>query len=202
MHLWDCAVVHVMVQSYCITTYGWCSEVYVKGPKGRGFLDLLDYSITPYQYYEVKYENVCHTEATKKQMTKYDEAIIADSLGNRLLYGTLIGKNIVRGDRDKPKTSFTIGKYHIRIEWEEAGLISYYFTKTPIPKPCPIPEPSEVYHSQPALETIAGTIGIMVGAALGVLYVVSTFLGTNGDFGATGQAIINAFGSGGFAFGF
>ena len=120
LELWDYYLMHKYVQYLCVAEYGWDMEVYVKGPLGRGSLDLYDYESNT--YYEVKTKNTVNRAKSlvDAQMAKYDssqikarrykEAYITDSpsRGTQFISGT-----------------FCYGIYDVSYTTKENGLIVY-----------------------------------------------------------------------------
>ena len=112
-----------MVQIQCVKNYGWAMEVYVKGTEGRGYLDLFDSANR--EYYEVKSHFVANSRRTKKQMSKYNCAIVQDTFGNR----NKINEEYIGADIEPGKTVvggyFQYGIYDIDYNSVEDGLIEY-----------------------------------------------------------------------------
>ena len=114
MTLWDYRKIHNKVADLVRWSLGiWRAsrEVYVKGPKGRGFLDV--YDTVSREYYEVKSSGAAYTSATRKQMAKYD---VAKPL--------LSSKSIKRGTK-KVKGSFYYGAWKVDYKLSQNGLVVY-----------------------------------------------------------------------------
>ena len=95
LSLFDFRSIHQRVQEECQNLYGWEIEVYVKGEKDRGYLDLLD--VETNQYYEVKSLRASQRSRTARQMNKYDVATIQRSALNLLKSKVQIGASVSRG---------------------------------------------------------------------------------------------------------
>ena len=114
----DYGTIHKIVQVMCVAEYGWEMEVYVKGPLGRGFLDLYDCDNN--QYYEVKSINTANTWRTNRQMKKYDVSHIADKRHEvaEIPGSPTKGSDFVNG-------TFAYGIYDVTYKLERPGLITY-----------------------------------------------------------------------------
>ena len=77
----DMKIIHVMIQIKVAIEYSWAMEIYVKGPKGSGYLDLYDSEND--SYYEVKSLKEARKSRTRNQMEKYNVASVQDTFVNR-----------------------------------------------------------------------------------------------------------------------
>ena len=119
----DRAIIHLMVQIKVSKEKNWAREVFVKGIKGRGFLDLLDAEKN--QYYEIKSKDDAKRKRTTRQMEKYDVAIIQNTTANKLITPKVtIGSSISRGE-EYVKGSFQYGIYDVEYSSNMNGLITY-----------------------------------------------------------------------------
>ncbi len=113
--LWDYKRIHNMVADAVRDKIGILKasrEVYVKGDKGRGFLDV--YDKTKNQYYEIKSIGSAELKSTKKQMEKYDASKVV--LGRH-------GK-VKRGTK-KISGSLYYGAWKIKYYSYKNGLVVY-----------------------------------------------------------------------------
>ena len=122
LSLFDFRSIHQRVQEECHYRYGWAMEVYVKGEKGRGRLDLLD--VTTNQYYEVKSHQASQSNRTKRQMEKYDVATIQGSATILLQPDLKKGESLCRGKRFVDD-SFTHNIFDVKYYTVANGLIAY-----------------------------------------------------------------------------
>lgn len=121
--LLDYAAIHSKVQSECVQKKSWVAEVYVRGAKGRGYLDLYD-EITG-SYYEVKSLRASQRISTQRQMQKYDVATIADTPLNRMRFdSSVIGQSLKRG-MQQVDGKFQYGIYDVDYWLQNNGLIEY-----------------------------------------------------------------------------
>lgn len=148
----DYSAIHAMVQIACTRKYGWISEVYVKGARGKGYLDLYDSRTR--MYYEVKSLSASKRGATATQMMKYDVAKIADSRNNRArLSSANIGTGVKRGTQSV-YGSFSYGIYDITYRSQSPGLIVY--------------DVSVNWHRATAVASIAITAALMIAFPAGI----------------------------------
>ena len=122
LELSDYAFIHFMVQVECVVEYGWDMEIYVKGSRGRGYLDLLD--VTTNEFYEVKSEGVYNALGHIAQMQKYQVAQIADTKRNRLIPGLNIGSRVRTGSTSV-NGNFQYGAHDVHYALKEPGIIVY-----------------------------------------------------------------------------
>ena len=108
----DYKFIHKQVQNYAAGRVVGFTEVYVKGNKGKGYLDVYDPKNN--EYYEVKSSGAAYTKKTRDQMAKYDVA--------KPSYGK---KNVKRGNL-YIAGEFSYGAWDITFEREKPGLIVYY----------------------------------------------------------------------------
>ena len=119
----DYAAIHAIVQYKCAKNYGWYTEIYVKGRRGRGYLDLFDKR--NHSYYEVKSSGAYKRSSTTRQMRKYDVAVIADTARNRNKFSSsVIGSSINRGTKNV-YGRFQYGIYDVKYRLQSPGLIVY-----------------------------------------------------------------------------
>ena len=111
-----------MVQMDCYITKGWEMEVYVKGPLGKGYLDLINTKTN--EYYEVKSKGVYDRGGHINQMRKYDVSTLQNSKRNRMIPNLSIGAGITRGT-STVSGSFRYGFYDVNYYTQENGLIVY-----------------------------------------------------------------------------
>ena len=118
-NLFDYYVIHKLVQYDISGNKGflWQTEVYVKGEKGRGFLDVHD-PVTN-SYYEVKSKRQASKPATEEQMKKYDVAYIHDGR-----YFGMINGNPKRG-KEQLSGSFKYGAWDVTYQSTSSGLVAY-----------------------------------------------------------------------------
>ena len=125
LELSDYAFIHFMVQVECVVEYGWDMEIYVKGSRGRGYLDLLD--VTTNEFYEVKSEGVYNAGGHIAQMQKYQVAQIANTKRNRVIPGLNIGSGITTG-LTQVSGNFQYGAHDVYYYTKKPGIILYKTT--------------------------------------------------------------------------
>ena len=119
LNLFDYWLIHKFVQAFVSLEYSLFTEVYVKGPLGRGYLDLYDYS--NHSYYEVKSVGAASAPRTAFQILKYDTANkMGKPIFSQLTNITKLskGKYTINGD-------FTYGNYRAHYGSVAPGLIVY-----------------------------------------------------------------------------
>ena len=111
---------HKYVQYLCMAEYGWDMEVYVRGPLGRGSLDLYDYESN--SYYEVKTKNTVNRAKplVDAQMAKYDSSQIKAKRYKEanITNSPTRGTEFISG-------TFCYGIYDVNYSTKENGLIIY-----------------------------------------------------------------------------
>ena len=118
LSLWDYRRIHNKVAdlaAWSICNWGARREKYVKGPKGKGFLDI--YNNYDNTYYEVKSRGAAYLGSTVRQMQKYDVA------------KPLLSKrgNVKRGTQYIWGT-FYYGAWYVDYRLVSPGLIAYSCT--------------------------------------------------------------------------
>ncbi len=111
----DYKIIHDTVADRVALTLGWwraSREVYVKGWKGRGFLDV--YDTISNEYYEVKSIGAAYKASTERQMQKYDVAKPPLSWADH-----------VRRGSQKVSGSFYYGAWRVSYALEKKGLVVY-----------------------------------------------------------------------------
>ena len=118
LNIGDYYTIHKKVQDDVQRQKGWLEEISVKGPKGRGRLDLYDKANNV--YYEVKSEGAAYRPSTERQMQKYDVAEISGmaSLFISQEQPATRGTEYVSG-------SFEYGFWDVNYSLEANGLIVY-----------------------------------------------------------------------------
>lgn len=119
LDLIDYLIIHTLVQVFVATEYGLYPEVYVKGPLGRGFLDLYDKE--NHSYYEVTSQRNSTNIYKKIQILKYDAA----NMMGRPVYNQLRDIPKLQKGTEKIDGHFMYGNYLIHYWSKTAGLIVY-----------------------------------------------------------------------------
>ena len=123
LDLIDMKIIHGMIQIKIAIEYSWTMEVYVKGPMGRGFLDLYDSENGC--FYEIKSEKEATRPRTKKQIKKYEVATVQDTIGNRLKLSSIDTLSLVVPGNTAIDDSIQYGIYDVKYYLSEPGLIVY-----------------------------------------------------------------------------
>ena len=121
--LFDKAVIHGMVQLKCAIDNLWVREIYVRGAKGKGFLDLYDPSNN--SYYEVKSKKEAEKTRTKTQMAKYDVAKVQDTAVNRLKLDVINSNDVITRGKIAVSGTIQYGIHDVEYRLESPGLIVY-----------------------------------------------------------------------------
>ena len=151
--LGDLYRIHKRVQYEVVEKEGYAMEVYVSGPKGKGFLDLYDAENN--QYYEVKSSLQQGTKHTRDQMEKYDAAKVT----SWLFVGYAIDSSPTRGKRSDISGMFEYLYWDVRYTSNGDGLITY---KLILNK-----SRYELHLATIALSVSAGALGVMYGLISG-----------------------------------
>ena len=114
----DFGKIHKRIQYEIAEKEGYAIEVFVDGPRGRGFLDI--YNPETNEYYEVKSILQADRKHTKMQMEKYDAAYIRDFRFSDYS----IPNPPTRGEK-KFSGSFVYSEWTVRYRLSEDGLITY-----------------------------------------------------------------------------
>ncbi len=124
LELYDKKIIHHIVVKQCSARYGWAREVYVKKNWRRGYIDLLDPKEN--EFYEVKSEKESKKNRTIRQMEKYTQSTIQNTIGNRLKTPKVEIGSIVKGGGKEPvEDSFPYGIYDVSYSLASPGLIVY-----------------------------------------------------------------------------
>ena len=119
LNLFDYLIIHILVQTYVAIELGLYPEVYVKGPLGKGFLDLYDKD--SHSYYEVTSKNNANSSRKIAQIAKYNAA---NQMGLPV-YTTLTDIPELQGGTEPIDSYFIYRNYSIHYWLEEPGLILY-----------------------------------------------------------------------------
>ena len=168
----DYIMIHFMVQLQCATNYGMFMEIYVKGPDGKGFLDLFDPIHNT--YYEVKSDGV-PSSVYENQMKKYNTATVRNTRGNRRKVDNIdyySDKQISPGEKSDIAGSFQYGIHDVSYSYSGPGLIQY-----------------SISPNQQRQEELAKTELLAGGAALAVLLAFFAPEFIPAEFGAWGELV-------------
>ena len=116
-------IIHVMIQIKVAIEYSWAMEVYVKGPKGSGYLDLYDSEND--SYYEVKSLKEAKKSRTRNQMEKYNVASVQDTFVNRLKIPSIDTVSTLSPGEVNVSGRIKYGIYDVDYYLYAPGLIAY-----------------------------------------------------------------------------
>ena len=119
----DMKIIHVMIQIKVAIEYSWAMEIYVKGPKGSGYLDLYDSEND--SYYEVKSLKEAKKSRTRNQMEKYNVASVQDTFGNRAKISSIDTVSTLSPGEVNVSGRIQYGIYDVDYYLYAPGLIVY-----------------------------------------------------------------------------